>query len=168
MSERILRALMQLFALVAKGGTGDKGRKVVKVFLEQQLNKELVTQYLEAFDQLFIAHHGVPDEPEEKKKKRIARSSVKILKICMTINAELAQKQKVIVLFRLLEFVNSDGSIDGQELDFVNTVSEAFNIDDQEFLRCLHFVKANEGDEQDSENVLIISNKKESNLERAH
>ena len=169
MSERILRALMQLFALVAKGETGgDSGRKVVKVFLEQQLNKELVTQYLEAFDQYFIAHHGPPDEPEEKRKKRISRSSVKVLKICMAINAELTQKQKVIVLFRLLEFVNSDGSIDGQELDFVNTVSETFNIDDQEFLRCLHFVKANEGDEQDSENVLIISNKKETHLERAH
>lgn len=160
---------MQLFALVAKDETGnDTGRKVVKVFLEQQLNKELVLQYLRIFDEFFIEHHGAPDEPEEKKKKRISRSSVKILKICMAINSELTQKQKVIVLFRLLEFVNSDGSIDGQELDFVNTVSETFNIDDQEFLRCLHFVKANEGDEQDSENVLVISNQKDSKLERAH
>lgn len=160
---------MQLFALVAKDETGsDTGKKVVKVFLEQQLNKELVLQYLSTYDDFFIEHHGAPDEPEEKKKKRISRSSVKILKICMAINSELTQKQKVIVLFRLLEFVNSDGSIDGQELDFVNTVSETFNIDDQEFLRCLHFVKANEEDEQDSENVLVISNQKESKLERAH
>ncbi|MDC0303940.1 ATP-binding cassette domain-containing protein [Flavobacteriales bacterium] len=169
MSERILKALMQLFALVAKDETGtESGRKVVKVFLEQQLNKELVLQYLRTFDEFFIEHHGAPDEQEEKKKKRISRSSVKVLKICMTINSELTQKQKVIVLFRLLEFVNSDGSIDGQELDFVNTVSETFNIDDQEFLRCIHFVKANEEDEQDSGNVLIISNQKDSDLQRAH
>ncbi|MCB0755748.1 MAG: ATP-binding cassette domain-containing protein [Flavobacteriales bacterium] len=169
MSERILRALMQLFALVAKDETGgDSGRKVVKVFLEQQLNKELVLQYLEVFDQFFIEYHGGPDEQDEKKKKRISRSSVKVLKICMAINAELTQKQKVIVLFRLLEFVNSDGSIDGQELDFVNTVSESFNVDDQEFLRCLHFVKASSEDQQDSGNVLIISNNREFKLERAH
>lgn len=160
---------MQLFALVAKDETGgDSGRKVVKVFLEQQLNKELVLQYLEIFDQFFVEYHGGPNEQDEKKKKRISRSSVKILKICMAINAELTQKQKVIVLFRLLEFVNSDGDIDGQELDFVNTVSESFNVDDQEFLRCLHFVKSNPGDQQDSDNVLIISNEKKFELERAH
>ncbi len=160
---------MQLFALIAKDETGgDSGRKVVKTFLEQQLNKELVTQYLKVFDDYFVEYHGGPNEKDEKKKKRISRSSVKILKICMAINDELTQKQKVIVLFRLLEFVNSDGSIDGQELDFVNTVSDSFNIDDQEFLRCLHFVKAAEADEQDSDNVLVISNAKDPNFERAH
>lgn len=160
---------MQLFALVAKDETGgESGRKVVKVFLEQQLNKELVTQYLQVFDIFFQEYHGSADELDEKKRKRISRSSVKILKICMAINAELTQKQKIIVLFRLLEFVNSDGSIDGQELDFVNTVSDSFNIDDQEFLRCLHFVKATSDDDQDSDNILVVSNVKQHELERAH
>ena len=160
---------MQLFALVAKDESfSDNGRKVVKVFLEQQLNKELVLQYLSTFDEYFIEYHGGPDEEDEKKKKRISRSSVKILKICMAINSELTQKQKVIVLFRLLEFVNSDGSIGGQELDFVNTVSDSFNIDDQEFLRCLHFVKASQEDEQDSDNILVISSNKELDFKRAH
>lgn len=169
MSERILRALMQLFALVAKDESfSDRGRKVVKVFLEQQLNKELVQQYLTTFDNFFLEYHGGPDEQDEKKKKRISRSSVKILKICMAINAELTQKQKIIVLFRLLEFVNSDDSIDGQELDFVNTVSDSFNIDEQEFLRCLHFVKAKQDEEHDSDNILVVSNQKEVSLERAH
>ncbi|MFM1877132.1 MAG: hypothetical protein RL266_2869 [Bacteroidota bacterium] len=169
MSERILRALMQLFALVAKDETGgESGRKVVRVFLEQQLNKELVLHYLEVYGEFFREYHGGQDELDEKRKKRISRSSVKILKICMAINAELTQKQKVIVLFRLLEFVNSDGSIDGQELDFVNTVSDSFNIDEQEFLRCLHFVKALEEDQQDSDNILVISHQKDPKFERAH
>lgn len=160
---------MQLFALVAKDATGgSQGRKVVKVFLEQQLNKELVLRYLEVYDNFFQEYHGVQDEKDTKKKKRISRSSVKILKICMAINAELTQKQKVIVLIRLLEFVNSDNTIDGQELDFVNTVSDSFNIDDQEFLRCLHFVKAGESDLHDSENVLVVNNVKEPALERAN
>jgi ABC-type multidrug transport system ATPase subunit len=160
---------MQLFALVAKDETGgESGRKVVRVFLEQQLNKELVLHYLEVYGEFFREYHGGQDELDEKRKKRISRSSVKILKICMAINAELTQKQKVIVLFRLLEFVNSDGSIDGQELDFVNTVSDSFNIDEQEFLRCLHFVKALEEDQQDSDNILVISHQKDPKFERAH
>lgn len=160
---------MQLFALVSKGeGTTDTGRKIVKVFLDQQLNKELVGQYLKVFDDFFIEYHGAADEQDEKKKKRISRSSVKILKICMAINSELTQKQKVIVLFRLLEFVNSDGSIDAQELEFVNTVSDTFNIDEQEFFRCLHFVKAATDDAQDSENILVVNNSDGKELERAH
>ena len=169
MSARILRALMQLFALIAKDEIGsESGRKVVKVFLELQLNKELVLEYLKVFDTYFAEYHGAANEQDEKRKKRISRSSVKILKICMAINAELTQKQKVIVLFRLLEFVNSNGSIDGQELDFVNTVSDSFNIEDKEFLRCLHFVKATPQDEQDSENILIVNNQKEPSQNRAH
>lgn len=160
---------MQLFALVAKDESfSDSGRKVVRVFLEQQLNKELVLQYLNTFDDFFKEYHGDTDELDEKKKKRISRSSVKILKICMAINSELTQKQKIIVLFRLLEFVNSDGSIDGQELDFVNTVSDSFNIDEQEFLRCLRFVKATPGDQHDSDTILVVSNQKNQAFERAH
>lgn len=160
---------MQLFALIAKAEVGpETGRKVVKTFLELQLNKELVLKYLKVYDAFFVEYHGEPDEQDEKKKKRISRSSVKILKICLAINAELTQKQKIIVLFRLLEFVNSDGSIDGQELDFVNTVSDTFNIEVKEFLRCLHFVKASKQDEQDSEHILVVNNLKKSDQSRAH
>ncbi len=160
---------MQLFALVAKDESfADSGRKVVKTFFGQQLNKELVSRYLDIFDAYFEEYHGRPDEQDEKKKKRISRSSVKILKICMAINSELKQKQKIIVLLRLLEFVNSDGSIDAQELDFVNTVSDSFNIDEQEFLRCLHFVKAGKEDDQDSDTILVINKSLEPALDRAH
>jgi ABC transport system ATP-binding/permease protein len=167
MSERILRALMQLFALVAKGESSS-GRDVVRVFLSQQLGSALVDRYLAVYDEYFKEYHGAEEEQTEKKRKRISRSSVKILRICTAINAELVQKQKVIVLFRILEYINTDGDIDGQELDFVSTVADTFNIDEQEFLRCLHFVKARRDDVQDSEHILIVNNTDGSYLERSH
>ena len=44
MSERILKALMQLFAIVAKvDGITNTGRDIVQAFLKQQLNQELVS-----------------------------------------------------------------------------------------------------------------------------
>lgn len=169
MSERILKALMQLFSLIAKGDTGSEtGREVVRLFLQQQLNRELVEKYLKVYDSFFEEYHGTSDEADTKKRKRISRSSVKILKICVAINLELTQKQKVIVLFRLLEFVNSNGVIDAQEVDFVHTVADTFNIDDQEFLQCLHFVKAEKDDEQDSDKVLVVNNIENPPLKRAH
>jgi len=52
MSERILRALMQLFAIIARvDGVNNSGRNIVQSFLKQQLNQELVDQYLALFDE---------------------------------------------------------------------------------------------------------------------
>ena len=45
MSERILKALMQMFAIIARvDGIDDNGRLIVQSFLKQQLNQELVEQ----------------------------------------------------------------------------------------------------------------------------
>ena len=55
-----------------------------------------------------------------KKERLLARRSVRVLKICTAINEELAQPQKIIVLFQLLEFIKSEtqkGS--GQEMEFI-------------------------------------------------
>ena len=52
MSEEILKALMQLFAIIAKqdGGLGASEREFVESFLKQQLNEEAVQEYLALFD----------------------------------------------------------------------------------------------------------------------
>ena len=46
MSEEILKALMQLFAIIAKqdGGLGASEREFVESFLKQQLNEEAVQE----------------------------------------------------------------------------------------------------------------------------
>ena len=52
MSERILKALMQLFAIIAKvDGVTNSGRNIVQSFLKQHLNQELVDEYLKLFDE---------------------------------------------------------------------------------------------------------------------
>ena len=103
MSERILKALMQLFAIVAKvDGITNTGRDIVQAFLKQQLNQELVDEYLKLFDQFLEGYHNLSDVT--KKKKRTSVNSVKVLKICTEINQELTQKQKVVVVIRLIVY----------------------------------------------------------------
>ena len=58
MSERILKALMQLFAIVAKVNLNDdeiradqSSRLIVKLFLQQDLPNELIDKYLLIFDE---------------------------------------------------------------------------------------------------------------------
>ncbi len=167
MSERILKALIQLFALIAKvDNIGSDGRMVVKEFLNQQLNAELVEDYLQIFEDFLEKHQKISKRKEGKEKKRTAVNSVKVLRICSQINEELGQKQKFIVLLRLLEFVFSEAYTE-QEIEFVKTVASTFNISDEELADCMDFVLSKQGDVPDRDNFLIISKATQDSIERA-
>jgi ABC transport system ATP-binding/permease protein len=167
MSESILKALMQLFAIIAHpedeqeeigSGNGDR-RAVVESFLRQQLNQELVREYLKVFDYYYDLHQEKQSE-KSLTKKRTSSSSVRVLKICTQINEELSQQQKVVVVIRLLEFVKSDdGAITMQEMAFISTVAETFFITEADFERMHKFVIEGFNDKPNYDNVLIISDK---------
>ena len=72
MSERILKALMQLFAIIARvDGVTNNGRAIVQSFLKQQLNQELVDQYLVLFDSFLEAHHQVNKRKDGSAKRTL-------------------------------------------------------------------------------------------------
>ena len=121
---------MQLFAIIAKAESGEniKGTEVVRSFLKEQLNQELVEQYIVLYEQYLEELHQT-SKKKDGSEKRLSLNSVKVLRICSDINKELAQKQKIVVLIRLIEFVNSESGIAPQELEFITTVSESFNIE---------------------------------------
>jgi len=54
MSEEILKALMQLFAIISKQDEGitDHQRRFVESFLMSQMNKEKVQEYLRLYDEM--------------------------------------------------------------------------------------------------------------------
>lgn len=167
MSERILKALMQLFALVAKvDSVNNDGRSVVEVFLKQQLNAELVQQYLNLFEEYLEKHQKLSKRKEGKERKRTSVNSVKVLRICTQINEELQQKQKIIVLLRLLEFTFA-GDYSEQEIEFVTTVADTFNIPEKEFRESMAFVVSSDQTIPDNENFLIIAKDQQSNFEHA-
>jgi len=158
MSERILRALMQLFAIIAKvDGVTNTGRNIVQSFLKQQLNQELVDKYLALFDEYLESHHQV-SKKKDGTAKRTSVNSVKVLKICTEINKELEQDQKVIVLIRILEFIVSSAEISEQEYEFVATVADTFNISMEEFANLKSFVEDKPSVYPDASHLLVINN----------
>jgi len=166
MSERILKALMQLFSIVSEAeDISDNSRKIVETFLKQQLNQQLVDEYLKLYDEFIEAK--TRKSADGKRKKRTSVNSVKILLICTQINEELAQKQKMIVLIRLLEFIYANKTPSEQEVEFINTVSETFNISQKEFKLCNDFIEKSENEVIDQPNVLEVNNQKENNLQEA-
>lgn len=126
---------MQLFAIIAReadeDGVAGNAQAIVAVFLRAQLNRALVDQYMALFDE-YVADQG-SRKSKKRKAKRTSLSSVKVLRICTQINEELAQKEKIFVLVRLIEFVHSFEHVGDQEWEFLHTVAETFNIDRETF-----------------------------------
>ena len=159
MSESILRALMQLFALVAKvEGVSKDGRSIVKLFLKQQLSADLVQDYLNIFEE-YLELHQKNNSQEGKARKKTSVNSVKVLRICTQINEELKQNQKIVVLIRLMEFLFSE-DYEEQEFEFASTVASTFNIPNEEFLLAFNFLTSSHLPILDHDNCLLISNNK--------
>lgn len=154
MSEEILKALMQLFAIIAKqdGGLGASEREFVESFLKQQLNEEAVQEYLALFDS-FVGPAG---EESKGKKLTAVKDSVRVLGICKKINKTLTQRQKVVVLVRLFELVNADRKFTEQRMAIINTVSEVFKLSAEEFTDIERFVVGTDRESLDRSSILTI------------
>ena len=161
MNDSILKALMQLFALVVdiqdNTNVSKINRTIVGNYLKSLLNKDLANYYLVYFDKYVTEFYGNIDTSDSKKvKKKVSLKAVKVLKICEQINQELTQEQKFIVLIQLLEFVCNANQIEEIELEFLQMVADSFNIDENEYNLLRHFVQNELNTISDSNSMIVI------------
>ncbi|SMO77391.1 ABC-type multidrug transport system, ATPase component [Saccharicrinis carchari] len=170
MSEGILKALMQLFALIAFPQKDNESRRlIVKNFLGQQLNKTMVEEYLAIYESHYQDHASKLKKLQQTETSRttLSANSVKALRISHAINKELTHYQKLIVIIRLIEFLKSGVEISTFERDFVSTIAQTFHINDAEYTLMEHFVISDHKLTIDNRNVLIINNKPENERNNA-
>lgn len=156
MSEEILKALMELFALVAKqdGGILANEREYVSGFLNKQLTREAVGEYLALFDQ-----HAGPVIDKSQIKGSFAPSvkdSVKILTICKKINRTLNSEQKIVVLMRLYELVNADRQFTVHRINILTTVAEVFRISPEDFRAIEQFITHDDPENLKNPAIIIL------------
>ncbi len=151
MSEEILKALTQLFAIISKQdeGVSENERNYVIRFFQQELDQDSVKEYVELYDQF-----SKPSD-DGKSKLTSVKDSVKTLGICRKINKTLTQKQKVIVLIKILEMVGSDRNFSAQRMQIINTVSTVFNIVEGEYRLIESFATAENFNSIDLADVLV-------------
>lgn len=166
---------MQLFAIIARVDeeidiqnpvTTGNGRKIVESFLKQELGSAAVEEYLRVFDEFLIAYQGKSTKKDGKRKKTSVHS-VKVLRICTQINEELTQRQKMIVLVRILEFINANEIVADQEREFAQTVADTFNVSMDEYNQIKDFVETPVDTMLDTSNLLYVTSNKEENFEQA-
>ena len=160
MSEEILKALTQLFAIITKqdGGVTKGERQYVINFFQTELDRDSIKEYLDLYDQ-FSGYGKAEEEDDGKRKLTSVKDSVKTLGICKKINKTLTQKQKVVVLIRLLELVSTDKNFTPQRMEIINTVSTVFNILAGEYELIEKFVTTEDAQALNYKDILLLDSR---------
>lgn len=156
MSEPLLRAILRLFAVVAKeGDVTRQERDQIRNFLLEHLSQPSVQSYLNFFDELIANLQTSIGDVQ------------KIRQLCQEINPELTQKQKIIIILDLVSIIQADGHISETEDLFVNTIGESFKIAQAEIEAIKMFVLGQKPTELDHQHILIVDASPESRLAKA-
>lgn len=164
MSEEILKALMQLFAIVAKQDNEhtDIERQYVENFLIKQVHPKDVDTYLKLFDEKLVEDRPKSSEKTNSKLTSVT-DSVRILKICKRINKTLDHRQKIISTIRLLEMVSAS-ELGKQRMGIIHTIAEVFNIDLKEYEQMIKIIFGTNQNYSDEPNYIWIDqNESETN-----
>ncbi len=166
MSETVLNALVQLFALI--GDIHDdtvitsREKDIVKAFLSRLLNNELIDRYMKLFDEYLALYNSERiSKGSLQDRKRTSLNAMRILAICEKINEELQQAQKIYVVVQLVDYISSGQEITENELDFLHTVADAFYVPHTEYDNIRNFIMGSAADVREKESLLIIDSKNE-------
>ena len=156
MSEEILRALMQLFALASRStDITNESREIIYHSLRTEIRKDQAKLFLEMYDaHLQEFHSGKTTYKEALNPKNVKR-------ICESINSNLTKVQKFIVLFRLLEYIYADGNISDHESHFVQILAETFSINEKNFKSATQFSRVSKNYCPDNSQIMIVSTDKQ-------
>ncbi len=160
MSEPILKALMQLFALISDvhddGEISGRGREIVRIFLAKHLNNEQIIRHMAMFDEYCRLYH--PDNLSKGsmlEKKRTSLTAMRILAVCEKINEELQQRQKIYVMVQLMDFISFSAGTSEKELEFLETAATAFNLEITEYEDMVAFILEPDGKRSRKERLLV-------------
>jgi Uncharacterized protein conserved in bacteria len=148
MSEPVLKAILRLFALVAKEDMVTKQeRDFIKVFLSDHLSQGAVEVHMNLFD---VYLNEIPDQLNIEKEKETIGT------ICRSINAEMAQKQKTVIMMELMSIVLADGSISSREEALAKSIAQSLNVSESDLTLIQKYVSCQTPQEVNDENLLII------------
>jgi ABC-type multidrug transport system ATPase subunit/uncharacterized tellurite resistance protein B-like protein len=147
MSEPILRAIIRLFAIVAKEDLVNKQeRDQIAAFLDDHVGQRMVGFHLSEFDSYCqeISSHDA------------AQESLAIDEICKSINIEVSQKQKMVIILDLLSIVMADGTVSPREGQLTRQVAKALNISEAEQELIKRYVLGKNAVELEDESILVV------------
>src|SRR5688572_25881924 len=131
MSEELLKAIIQLFAIVARERIGEEERTKVKEFLSLHLNREATAYYLKLFDELSKTHKI--ESPTDLSSldvdtQQFVDDWAKIMQIVKQVNQALTMQQKMVMVIKIIELVHSDNDISDRQGNLIFYIGQALKI----------------------------------------
>lgn len=147
MSEELLKAVLRLFALIARiDGFSARERERIEKFLYARLNRESAEKYMALFDRY------VREEEELNRKDEMERIRV----LSNKINTELTVQQKFFLILELTLLVYADQVLTENEERALGIIGEALYIPSGELDDIKAFVMAGDIGDFNPGSVLII------------
>ena len=145
MSENLLKALLELFAIIAKeGSVTEDERNNIRKFLTDTLSEESADRHLKMFDD-FTHSQGSTDRNED------------ISRICKKINEEFTYPQKIILALQLIELILADGEVADEEIAILDYVSEKIKLPAEIIAYIQAFALAKNIEDFESDKFLIVA-----------
>ena len=168
MSEELLRAIIQLFAIVAKERITEDERQKIKEFLSLHLNQEAIRYYLGLFDDFCkenkrLASSDLTNVDEET--LQFVDDWAQIMQISKKVNQALTTQQKAVLVIKIIELVFADGQLSERQSNLIFYIGEALKIPGKDLRAMQAFVIGQDIEELSSKNILVID---EGSDESAH
>lgn len=157
MSEPILKAILRLFAVVAKQDEVTRQeREQIKNFLSDHLAESAIDRYLSFFDEYSksISHEAHNDKET-------------LLELCSEMNNELTQKQKVVIILELVRIVLADSEVSSREDDLMNLICDSIKVRKEDLQSIKKFVMGTSSHDLDFDEVLLIDSFTQDNYKHA-
>ena len=156
MSEKLLKAIIQLLVIVAKeeGVVDESEKQSVREFLLENVSREDYTRYLKLLDKYIDEISTGSDDQSQ------------IRELANDINLELTKPQKLVIMLRSMELIMADLKITEREKELLYFLGECFHFDHKLVDEIKRFVVAKEVEEFSPEYSILIEGA-ESEKERA-
>lgn len=159
MSEELLKAVIQFFAIVAKERITEDERAIIKEFLGLHLNQDGTRYYLSLFDEFCKANKrtatGVLVNVDEATQEFVD-DWAQIMQISKKVNQALTMQQKAVLVIKIIELVFADDNLSERQSNLIFYISEALKIPSKDFRAMRAFVLGHDIEELASKNILVI------------
>ena len=165
MSELLLEALMQLFALltdVKEGSETGGSRSKVEDFLKTVLNTEYVRASLKRYDfYLDKYNRDTFSQSRTKRKKQSDYNLEKLQEICSQLNKEMQIEEKQMLIILMLNFIQRE-NVTIEEEQFVDSIAGFLKINKTDYQNLKVFILVSPIEVPDKARILIINGEKKS------
>lgn len=172
MSEELLKAIIQLFAIVTRERITEEERTDIKEFLALHLNRDAIKYYLNLFDEFASSYQAEEtasaSESIDVETQQFVDDWAKIMQITKKVNQALTTQQKQVLIVKIIELVFVENEISERQSNLIFYIGQALKIDQNDVKELRDFVTGQDIDELESKHILIIDEGYEGQDGRPH